>query len=195
MKIFVFSLIIPVLFSFYVYDSHGVMDVLNNKPKLDEYYYRVLKRSFVLSLEDLYAFTDIAKNPPQPDFDQNYHQKVDAQQIIKDINHTDTSLTLYQLYRKIRNAISDLKDPSIFIETKYKILQTLSDLYLACPIDFVIKKTDKPELFITYNEQFIKIFEQNVADEIKENLDSAIVSIKILGSFKSAIAFLIFRYI
>ena len=50
MKIFVFSLIIPVLFSFYVYDSHGVMDVLNNKPKLDEYYYRVLKRSFALSL-------------------------------------------------------------------------------------------------------------------------------------------------
>ena len=125
MKIFVFSLIIPVLFSFYVYDSHGVMDVLNNKPKLDEYYYRVLKRSFVLSLEDLYAFTDIAKNPPQPDFDQNYHQKVDAQQIIKDINHTDTSLTLYQLYRKIRNAIADLKDPSIFIETKYKSLNYL----------------------------------------------------------------------
>ena len=172
-----FCLIIPVLFSYYVYDSYGVMEVLNNKPKLDEYYYRVLKRSFVLSLEDLYAFTDIAINPPQPDFDQNYHQKFDVQQTIKDINHTDTDLTLYQLYRKIRNIIADLKDPSIFIETKYKILQTLSDLYLACPIDFVIKKTDKPELFITYNEQFIKIFEQKVADEIKENLDSAIVSI------------------
>ena len=172
-----FCLIIPVLFSYYVYDSYGVMEVLNNKPKLDEYYYRVLKRSFVLSLEDLYAFTDIAINPPQPDFDQNYHQKFDVQQTIKDINHTDTDLTLYQLYRKIRNIIADLKDPSIFIETKYKILQTLSDLYLACPIDFVIKKTDKPELFITYNEQFIKIFDQKVADEIKENLDSAIVSI------------------
>ena len=74
MKNIVFCLIIPVLFSYYVYDSYGVMEVLNNKPKLDEYYYRVLKRSFVLSLEDLYAFTDIAINPPQPDFDQNYHQ-------------------------------------------------------------------------------------------------------------------------
>ena len=56
-------------------------------------------------------------------------------------------------------------------------MQLLSDLYLACPIDFVVKKTDKAELFVTYNEQFIKIFEQNIADQIKENLDSAIVSI------------------
>ena len=94
-------------------------------------------------MEDAYAYNEIAKKPPQPDFDQNYHQKVDAQQIIKDINHTDTSLTLYQLYRKIRNAIADLKDPSIFIETKYKILQTLSDLYLACPIDKHSSKVEK----------------------------------------------------
>ena len=172
-----FSLIIPILFSYYVYDSYGVMDVLNNKPILDEYYYRVIKRSFTLALEDLYAFTDIAINPPEPDFDQNYHQKFDVQQTLKDINHTETGLTLYQLYRKVRNIIADLKDPSIFIETKYKNLQALSDLYLAFPIDFVIKKTDRPELFITYNEQFIKIFEQKKTDEIKENLDSAIVSI------------------
>ena len=176
MKYFVFSFILPVLFSYFVYDSYGVIELLN-KPKLDEYFYKVIKRSFSLALEDTYAYNEIAKNPPQPDFDQNYHQKVDVQQSIKEINHTDTNLTLYQLYRKIRNIISDLKDPSIFIETKYKNLHALSDLYLAFPIDFMIKKTDKPELFITYNEQFIKIFEQNVADEIKENLDSAIVSI------------------
>jgi len=175
MKIFfIFSFIIPVLFSYYVYDSYDVIEALN-QPKLDEYFYKVIKRSFSLALQDVYAYNEIAKNPPQPDFDQNYHQKVDVQQSIKEINHTD--ITLYQLYREVRKSIADLKDPSIPIQFNYKHLKLLSDLYIACPIDFVIKKTDKPELFITYNEQFTKIFEQNVADEIKENLDSPIVSI------------------
>jgi len=119
MKFYVFSFILPVLFSYYVYDSFGVIEALN-KPKLDEYFYKVLKRSFSLALEDAYAYNEIAKNPPQPDFNQNYHQKVDVQQSIKEINHTDTNLTLYQLYRKIRNIIADLKDPSIPIQIEYK---------------------------------------------------------------------------
>jgi len=138
MKIFfIFSFIIPVLFSYYVYDSYSVIEALN-QPKLDEYFYKVIKRSFSLALQDVYAYNEIAKNPPQPDFDQNYHQKVDVQQSIKEINHTD--ITLYQLYREVRKSIADLKDPSIPIQFNYKHLKLLSDLYIACPIDFVIKK-------------------------------------------------------
>ena len=81
-KIYLISFIIPLIFSSYVYDSSSVIDYIS-KPVLDEYTYRVLKRSFALVFEDAYAYNEIATNPPQPYFDNNYHQKVDISQFIK----------------------------------------------------------------------------------------------------------------
>ena len=75
--------------------------------------------------------------------------------------------------------ISNLKDLNIIIDIdNNKYFKILSDLYLACPIDFSIKKTnDKYELYCIYNKRYINIFDQKILDDIKENMYSPIVSI------------------
>ena len=174
-KILLCSFIIPFILTSYVYEPTSVIDYIS-KPILDEYTYRVLKRSFSLVFDNAYAYHEIATNPPQPDFDNNYHQKVDISKLIYGINQTD--INIYQFYQELVKRISSLKDLNINYYNKNKYLKILSDLYLACPIDFQIKKTnEKPELFCTYNKKYMNIFEQKLLDDIKENLDSPIDSI------------------
>ena len=174
-KIFLLSFIIPIIFSSYVYESSSVIDYIS-KTELDEYVYRVLKRSFALVFEDAYSYVEIATNPPQPDFDNNYHQKVDISQLIYGINQTD--INVYQFYQELKKRISSLKDLNVDFQNNFNYLKILSDLYLACPIDFDIRKTnDKPELYCIFNKKYMNIFEQNLIDEIKNNMDSPIDSI------------------
>ena len=163
------------IFSSYVYDSSSIIDYIS-KPVLDEYRYRVIKRSFALVFEDAYSYNEIATNPPQPDFDNNYHQKVDISKLIYGINQTD--INVYQFYQELKARISNLKDLNIDFKNNNKYLKILNDLYLASPIDFNIKKAnDKPELFCIYNNKYMNIFEQKILDDIKGNMDSPIASI------------------
>ena len=174
-RIFLISLIITLAFSSYVYDSSFIIDYIS-KPVLTEYVYRVLKRSFALIFEDAYAYQEIATNPPQPDFDNNYHEKVDISKLIYGINQTD--INVYQFYQELKNRISNLKDLNIDFQNNYNPLKILNDLYLAVPIDFTIKKAnDKPELFCIFNNKYMNIFNQTLLDDIKENMDSPIDSI------------------
>ena len=174
-KIVLLSFIISMIFSSYVYDSSNIIDYIS-KPVLDEYRYRVIKRSFALVFEDAYSYNEIATNPPQPDFDNNYHQKVEISQLIYGINQTD--INVYQFYQELIARISILKDLNIDFKNNNKDLKILNDLYLACPIDFNIKKeNDKPELFCIYNNKYMNIFEQKILDDIKGNMDSPIASI------------------
>ena len=174
-KIYIFAFIVPIIFSYYVYDSSKVLEYLS-KTSLNEYTYRVLKRSFALSFEDAYAYTEIAVNPPQPDFDNNYFQKVDILKSIYAINQTD--INVYKFYQELKNRIADLKDLQFKFKTEYKHFKILNELLLACPIDFTIKKTnEKPKLFCIFHEQFMKLYPQNVTDEIKANMDTPIDSI------------------
>ena len=170
LKIFLFSLIIQLIFSSYIYDSSSVIDYIS-EPVLNEYTYRVLKRSFALVFEDAYSYMEIATNPPQPDFDNNYHEKVDISKLIYGINQTD--INVYQFYQELKKRISSLKDRNVDFQNNFKHLKILNDLYLACPIDFTIKKeNDKPELFCIYNNKYMNIFEQKILDDIKANMNS-----------------------
>ena len=175
MKIYIFAFLIPILLSHYAYDSSKVIEYLSQS-SLDEYYYRVIKRSFALIFADAYAYNEIAVNPPQPNFDNNYFQKVDIQKSIYAINQTH--IDVYKFYQELKKRIADIKDLQFKFKTEYKAFKILNELFLACPIDFTIKKTnEKPELFCIFNEKFMKLFPQNVTDEIKANLDCPIDSI------------------
>ena len=175
MKIYIFAFLIPILLSHYAYDSSKVIEYLSQS-SLDEYYYRVIKRSFALIFADAYAYNEIAVNPPQPNFDNNYFQKVDIQKSIYAINQTH--IDVYKFYQELKKRIADIKDLQFKFKTEYKAFKILNELFLACPIDFTIRKiNEKPELFCIFNEQFMKLFPQNVTDEIKANLDCPIDSI------------------
>lgn len=174
LKIFLFFLI-QLAFSSYVYESSSVIDYIS-EPVLDEYTYRVIKRSFALVFEDAYSYMEIATNPPQPDFDNNYHEKVDISKLIYGINQTD--INVYQFYQELKQRISDLKDLNVRFQNNFKHLKILNELYLACPIDFNIKKTNNiPELYCIYNSRYMNIFDQKILDDIKKNMDSPIDSI------------------
>jgi len=174
LKIFLFFLI-QLAFSSYVYESSSVIDYISG-PVLDEYTYRVIKRSFALVFEDAYSYMEIATNPPQPDFDNNYHEKVDISKLIYGINQTD--INVYQFYQELKQRISDLKDLNVRFQNNFKHLIILNELYLACPIDFNIKKTNNiPELYCIYNSRYMNIFDQKILDDIKKNMDSPIDSI------------------
>jgi hypothetical protein len=163
------------VFSSYVYESSSVIDYIS-QPVLDEYTYRVIKRSFALVFEDAYSYMEIATNPPQPDFDNNYHEKVDISKLIYGINQTN--INVYQFYQELKQKISALKDLNVDFQNNFKHLNILNELYLAFPIDFIIKKTNNiPELYCIYNTRYMNIFEQKILDEIKENMDSPIDSI------------------
>ena len=112
-KFYLFVFIIPILFSHYAYDSSKVIEYLS-KTSLDEYVYKVLKRSFALVFKDAYAYNEIAVNPPQPKFDNNYFPKVDIQKSIYAINQTD--INVYQFYQELKNRIANIKD----IQFKFK---------------------------------------------------------------------------
>jgi len=153
LKIFLLSFIIQLVFSSYVYESSSVIDYIS-EPVLQEFAYRVIKRSFALVFEDAYSYMEIATNPPQPDFDNNYHEKVDISKLIYAINQTD--INVYQFYQELKQRISSLKDRNVVFNNNFKDLKILNELYLACPIDFNIKKAnDKPELFCIYNKKYI----------------------------------------
>jgi hypothetical protein len=175
LKIFLFFFIIHLAFSSYVYESSSVIDYIS-KPVLDEYTYRVIKRSFALVFEDAYSYMEIATNPPQPGFDNHYHEKVDISKLIYGINQTN--INVYQFYQELKQKISALKDLNVDFQNNFKHLNILNELYLAFPIDFIIKKTNNiPELYCIYNTRYMNIFEQKILDEIKENIDSPIDSI------------------
>ena len=175
-KIRLLFFIIPAIFSYYVYESSSVIDYLT-KTKLDEYYYRMIKKSISSAFKDAYVYNEISANPPQPNFNNNYHQKIDIQKSINEINQTN--INVYNFYQELKKRISDLKDLNIDIKNHNKHLDILSNLYLACPIDFVIKKDNNnlSKLYCSFNANYKNIFEKEIINEIKENMNSSIVSI------------------
>ena len=184
MENFLTLFLVPFLSSsiFYVYDSIQIMEYLN-KEKLDEYNAKNIIDTILIALEDSYAFYEISKNPPQPDFDKNYFKKVDIQKSLKSIN--TTNISFYQLYRQIKNNLAEFKDPNLDIYNRdtrvNKIIELLSNLYLMNPIKFRIKKiNNRYELFCELDKRidiFFNYFDKNLLNSIGENINEPIVSI------------------
>ena len=101
MKILFFSFIYIILSNeYYIYDSSNILDYLyNKKGKYDDMDLTRINGYISQTLRDVYAFLEINKNPPQPDFDKNYFPKID---IIKSLQEINTiNISFYELYQKI----------------------------------------------------------------------------------------------
>ena len=161
--------------TYYVYDSFSILDYLYSKKDNYNDIDLIRIRDYIsATLRDAYAFTEISKNPPQPDFDKNYFQKIDIAQSLREIN--TTNISFYKLYQKISKKISELKDYAISIKTRYyhghdmwvnRELDLFEQLYLINPIKFNIKKTNdnKYEVFCELNEKseiFNKYFNKTI---------------------------------
>jgi len=95
------------------------------------------------TFNEAYTFNEIAKNPPQPSFDSNYHPKVNIQESLKSINLKDISL--YKFYQQIKLIFDKLGDQHLTLDISNFAIK---GRYFTSPIKLVIKEyNNKPRIF------------------------------------------------
>lgn len=150
-SLLLFSILLGLLNSQNIYTKEEVFNYLNSIDIPEETLDSV-KNVIADTFEKLYAFNEILKNPPQPEFDNNYFEKLDFQEKIKSINTKNTNFyTFYQELMKILAIIGDLHI-SIDFDSNFDKIGFIP------PITFILKKVDeKPKIFSTLN-MFISPF-------------------------------------
>ena len=175
MVIFInFICFFKIYLSLYYYNPNVVFEYLNNKKENESEIKEIIKY-ISETFNDSYAYNEIAKNPPQPDFDNNYHKKVDIQLLLNEIN--TTNLSYYQLYKEIYNKISEFKDLHINIQFGNNIKPFWNDLYAICPIKFYIKRINNINKIFCKLNKFHKYYEKNIRDVIEFNQNYSITSV------------------
>ena len=151
-SLLLFSILLGLLNSQNIYTKEEVFNYLNSID-IPEETLDLVKNAIADTFEKLYAFNEILKNPPQPEFDNNYFEKLDFQEKIKSINTKNTNFyTFYQELMKILAIIGDLHI-SIDFDSNFDKIGFIP------PITFILKKVDeKPKIFSTLNMLISQIF-------------------------------------
>ena len=179
--VFFFELIIPILNYEYIYEPEEVINYINQEKMSNEDLESIIDY-FINIFNDAYAFNEISANPPQPPFQNNYHEKTD---IIVELNEmkekvkNNEIIEVYDFYSEIINIISKLKDSHIQINWS---LLNLDDFFILAPVDFYVKDVDGiPKVFSNcVTEEFENSFDQDVIDTLDicdTNDESPIISI------------------
>ena len=140
----------------YIYNPEKIIDFINDK-KLEKTDYNDIIDYLSDTFNDAYAFNDISINPPQPSFNQRYHNSLDIQlrlsQIKEKVNYDEIN-EVYDFYREISIALSELKDSHIQLIWKFL---NLNEYFLLAPVEFYIKDTNEgPKIFAScLSEEFI----------------------------------------
>lgn len=176
-SLLLFSILLGLLNSQNIYTKEEVFNYLNSID-IPEETLDLVKNAIADTFEKFYAFNEILKNPPQPEFDNNYFEKLDFQEKIKSINTKNTNFyTFYQELMKILAIIGDLHI-SIDFDSNFDKIGFIP------PITFILKKVDeKPKIFSTLNmliSQFFNIIPN--FDKIQEIITkNSNVSIKYIN--------------
>ena len=117
---------------FEIYQPEEIFDYLN-KEQFSEEDQQFIIDNLIKVLEETYAFYELSKNPPQPDFDNNYHNKVDIRKELKEIKLENK--TKYAFYQDLTKTLNKLKDGHIhlgFLELYF----TLECFLICFPLKF-----------------------------------------------------------
>ena len=175
-------LLVFLLFYFTVnYEIYKPEQVINyiNLINLTQSDYNYIINSLSKIFNDTYVYNNIGKNPPQPDFDKNYYNKVDIQKELSRINTENQSL--YTFYQDLVKVTSKLKDGHLYY-TFCKLDSYLQNFAFLSPIKFQINKYEgKVKIFgkNNINTEFQSYFEdyENVFQKIEKNKDVPIKSV------------------
>ena len=165
---------------FNMYQPEEVLNFLNKK-KISKEDVQKIKDNLIKVLEETYAFYEISKNPPQPEFDKSYHDKVDIKKEINKINIEDKSL--YNLYQELLKALSKLKDAHIHIA--FSDLHMLLECFIVLlPINLKIELDSKGKPVIygsnrVINKEMREYYKNNdtIFDIMENNKNSSLKSI------------------
>ena len=91
----------------YIYQPFEVISFFKNIT-LDQDECETIINSIQKFLHDYYAFYEIAKSPPQPEFDPNYHNTIDFEKEFKKINRTNRDF--YSFFQDVSKIIAKTKD-------------------------------------------------------------------------------------
>ena len=133
----------PFSFNIKIYPPHEIINYLEKEivPQQD---LNTIKEGLSNLLSDFYAFYEIAKNPPQPSFDSNYHNKVDLK---KEINNIQTqNRSLYNFYQDILKILTKTRDGHFFFNLG--ISEFLDNFQYKCPVKFNLKINNEKEVKI-----------------------------------------------
>lgn len=129
---------------FYIYNVSKVFNFLAQDGLENDEYETILKNISKI-FENYYAFNDIAKKPPQPSSNKDYHKAVDLQERLKALNVKD--INAYEFYQKISGVVADLKDPHIRLFFKDSFIE---DFNILSPFMYNIKEYNgKQRMFAT----------------------------------------------
>ena len=179
MKLKYFQLFVLFFFfsqSKYYYSIDEIFTIFNNL-KQSQSDLRIIIDSLCSVFSKAYSFNEIAKNPPQPDFDNNYHKKVFIQEGLKSIPTNNTNL--YEFYRKVKLLFDTLGDQHLLLINDELIL---NDIFFSDPLKLKIKEyKNKTRMFgeIGIDEKEYSQFKnhETIFKLIKENSNIPIISI------------------
>ena len=70
--------------SIYSYSKEFIFQKLNNLTETEENLNNIINNIFKI-FDEAYAFNELSKNPPQPEFNKNYYKKINIQEKLKAI--------------------------------------------------------------------------------------------------------------
>ena len=118
---------------------------------LEDYQYKEIIDYLSKIFNNTYAFHDIAMDPPQPYFDDEYHSKVDILKNFEEMNYTD--IGIYEFYRRIASSLAPLRDAHIQM---FFNDDDFSEFYITHPFEyFVGEYHEEPRLFAKCSEDVL----------------------------------------
>ena len=89
------------------YSLEEIFKFINNLTETEENLNLVLENLSEI-LNKVYVYNEVSKNPPQPEFNKTYYEKINIQEQLKNINTKNTSV--YHFYRDIQLILNSLGD-------------------------------------------------------------------------------------
>jgi hypothetical protein len=158
------------------YSLDKIFEIFKNL-KADENDLKTIIDCFIRLFNQVYSYTEVAKNPPQPSFNNSYHEKVDIEKGLRNIKTKDTNM--YEFYRELRLLFDRLGDGHLNIQINRFLLKNVK---FTDPIKLNIKiYNGKPRMFATIkiSESNYKYFRNNdtMFKMIKDNYEVPITKI------------------
>ena len=133
-----------------------------NKTSINQEKFGIIRNSLSNILHDYYAFYEIAKNPLQPEFDLNYHNKVDLN---KELNQLNTkNRDFYSFYQDLKKIITKTKDFHFSFDYD-NIGEYLMKFNYTSPIALILLQEDGKEYI--YGINYIE--DENIKKEFKNS--------------------------
>jgi hypothetical protein len=128
----------------YTYSLDKIFEIFKNL-KANENDLNIIVDCFIKLFNQVYSYTEVAKNPPQPSFNSSYHEKVDIEKGLRNIKTKDTNI--YEFYRELKLLFDRLGDGHLNIKINNFLLEKVK---FTNPLRLSIKEYNgKPRMFAT----------------------------------------------